>query len=103
MFRPARGRESDRGVEIAGRPGSARIRSMLTNTRRQTLLIAAVSLLPSAAFAADDLGTIRAEIARSHDAGVKRLQEWIHQPSIAAENRGMTEGCDMMMRLAREA
>ena len=31
------------------------------------------------------------------------LQNWIHQPSIAAENRGMTEGCDMMMALLRDA
>jgi hypothetical protein len=27
----------------------------------------------------------------------------IRQPSIAAENRGMSEGCDMMMRLLRDA
>ena len=46
---------------------------------------------------------IRAEIAKRHAEGVARLQEWIHQPSIAAENRGMNEGCDLMMRLAREA
>ena len=31
------------------------------------------------------------------------LQDWIRQPSIAAENRGMTEGCDLMMRLLRDA
>src|SRR2546425_535948 len=46
---------------------------------------------------------IRAEIAKRHDESVKRLQEWIRQPSIAAENRGMNEGCDLMMRLARDA
>jgi acetylornithine deacetylase/succinyl-diaminopimelate desuccinylase-like protein len=46
---------------------------------------------------------IRAEIAKRHDESVKRLQEWIRQPSIAAENRGMTEGCDRMMQLARDA
>jgi len=34
---------------------------------------------------------------------VRRLQDWIRQPSIAAENRGMTEGCDHMMRLLRDA
>ena len=33
----------------------------------------------------------------------QRLQEWVKQPSIAAENRGMAEGCELMMRLAREA
>src|SRR2546426_10367366 len=50
-----------------------------------------------------DLDAIRAEIAKRHDESVKRLQEWIRQPSIAAENRGMNEGCDLMMRLARDA
>jgi acetylornithine deacetylase/succinyl-diaminopimelate desuccinylase-like protein len=46
---------------------------------------------------------IRAEIARRHDEGVRRLQEWIRQPSIAAEKRGMDEGAELMMRLLREA
>jgi acetylornithine deacetylase/succinyl-diaminopimelate desuccinylase-like protein len=53
--------------------------------------------------AASDLDAIRAEIEKRHDESVKRLQEWIRQPSIAAENRGMTEGCDLMMRLLRDA
>ena len=34
---------------------------------------------------------------------MQRLQEWIRQPSIAAENRGMDEGCDLMMRMLRDA
>jgi len=46
---------------------------------------------------------VQAEIEKRHAEGVQRLQEWIRQPSIAAENRGMTEGCEMMMRLARDA
>jgi acetylornithine deacetylase/succinyl-diaminopimelate desuccinylase-like protein len=52
---------------------------------------------------ADDLDPIRREIEKRHDESVKRLQAWIRQPSIAAENRGMSEGCDHMMRLLREA
>ena len=56
-----------------------------------------------AALSDDALGAIRAEIAKRHDEGVRRLQEWIRQPSIAAENRGMTEGCELMLRLARAA
>src|SRR5207245_11308837 len=57
------------------------------------------------AWAADtaDLKTIQAEIEKSHDENVHRLQEWIRQPSIAAENRGMTEGCDLLMRMLRDA
>src|SRR5258707_1421167 len=53
--------------------------------------------------AASDLDAIRAEIEKRHDESVKRLQDWIRQPSIAAENRGMNEGCDMMMRMLGEA
>src|SRR5437660_1025925 len=55
------------------------------------------------AAAASDLDAIRAEIEKRHDESVKRLQDWIRQPSIAAENRGMNEGCDMMMRMLRDA
>jgi acetylornithine deacetylase/succinyl-diaminopimelate desuccinylase-like protein len=50
-----------------------------------------------------DLKPIQAEIEKRHDESVKRLQDWIRQPSIAAENRGMTEGCDHMLRLLRDA
>ena len=52
---------------------------------------------------APDLEAIRARIKQRHDESVQRLQNWIRQPSIAAENRGVSEGCDLMMRLLREA
>jgi acetylornithine deacetylase/succinyl-diaminopimelate desuccinylase-like protein len=50
-----------------------------------------------------DITMIRAEIGKRHDEAVRRLQEWIRQPTIAAEDRGIAEGCDLMMRLLREA
>jgi acetylornithine deacetylase/succinyl-diaminopimelate desuccinylase-like protein len=50
-----------------------------------------------------DLAPIVAEIERRHAESVQRLQEWIRQPSIAAENRGMNEGCELTMRLLRDA
>ena len=50
-----------------------------------------------------ELKPLFAEIEKRHDEAVARLQEWIRQPSIAAENRGMQAGCDLMMRLVREA
>src|SRR5690242_6450491 len=50
-----------------------------------------------------DLAPIFAQIEKRHDEAVARLQEWIHQPSIAAENRGVTEGCELTMHLLREA
>jgi acetylornithine deacetylase/succinyl-diaminopimelate desuccinylase-like protein len=67
---------------------------------------AAALALPSwtrAAAAASDLDPIFAEIAKRHDESLKRLQTWIHQPSIAAENRGMNEGCELTMQMLREA
>src|SRR5689334_957921 len=51
----------------------------------------------------DDLAPIRAEVAKRHDATVQRLQTWIKQPSIAAENRGMNEGCELTMQMLRDA
>jgi acetylornithine deacetylase/succinyl-diaminopimelate desuccinylase-like protein len=51
----------------------------------------------------NDLQTITTQIQKNHDASVKRLQEWIKQPSIAAENRGVNEGCELTMRFLREA
>jgi acetylornithine deacetylase/succinyl-diaminopimelate desuccinylase-like protein len=58
---------------------------------------------PTSAASARTSEALRAAIAKQHDEGVRRLQEWIRQPSIAAENRGMNEGAEMMMRLLRDA
>ncbi|HYL86676.1 MAG TPA: M20/M25/M40 family metallo-hydrolase [Candidatus Angelobacter sp.] len=51
----------------------------------------------------DDFAAIRSEIEKRHEEALKRLQTWIRQPSIAAENRGMNEGCELMMEMLREA
>jgi len=76
-------------------------------TRRDVLRAAGASAaalaLPRSLRAADDRAAVYAEIEKRHDEAVRRLQEWIRQPSIAAENRGMNEGCDLMIRMAREA
>src|SRR5437763_5588724 len=70
-----------------------------------TASTAAALAIPEIASAIDnkDLEPIYAQITRNHDQAVRRLQEWIHQPSIAAENRGVSEGCDLTMRFLREA
>lgn len=49
------------------------------------------------------LDAIRAEIEKRHGEAVERLQTWIRQPSIAAENRGVQEGCELTMRMLRDA
>jgi acetylornithine deacetylase/succinyl-diaminopimelate desuccinylase-like protein len=76
-------------------------------SRRQflgaTATSAAALALPRFARANDALDPIKAEVAKRHDESLKRLQDWIKLPSIAAENRNMKEGCDLMMALAREA
>jgi acetylornithine deacetylase/succinyl-diaminopimelate desuccinylase-like protein len=50
-----------------------------------------------------NLEAIWKEIEKRRDEAVHRLQEWIHQPSIAAENKGVSEGCELTMRYLREA
>src|ERR1700739_1640987 len=51
----------------------------------------------------DDLSAIQAEITKRHDETVQRMQTWMKKPSIAAENRGMTEGCELTMQMLRDA
>ena len=58
----------------------------------------------SHSLAADsDLPAIKAEITKRHDEAVKRLQDWIKQVSIAAEDRGYPEGAEYMAKLAKDA
>src|SRR6476661_3522168 len=76
-------------------------------TRRDFLGATAVSAaalaFPQVLRSDDGLDAIQAEIVKRHAEGIARLQEWVRQPSIAAEKRGMEEGCALMMRFAREA
>ena len=74
--------------------------------RRVFLGAAAAALLPSRAAraaTAPDLKPILAEIEKRHDESVRRIEDWVKQPTIAAENKGINEGCDLMMRLLRDA
>jgi acetylornithine deacetylase/succinyl-diaminopimelate desuccinylase-like protein len=60
-------------------------------------------MLPRRAWAAADLKPIYQQVEKRRDEALARLQEWIKQPTIAAESRGITEGRDLTMRLLREA
>jgi acetylornithine deacetylase/succinyl-diaminopimelate desuccinylase-like protein len=51
----------------------------------------------------DELSPLAAEVTKHHDESIQRLQNWIRHPSIAAENRAMDEGCELMAQMAREA
>jgi acetylornithine deacetylase/succinyl-diaminopimelate desuccinylase-like protein len=68
-----------------------------------TVTSAAALALPRILRSNAGLDAVEAEIVKRHAEGVARLQEWVRQPSIAAESRGMAEGCELMMRLVREA
>ncbi len=50
-----------------------------------------------------DLTAVKAAIEKQRPEAVKRLQNWIALPSIAAENRNMKEGVQMMTDLLKEA
>src|ERR1700704_4221646 len=65
--------------------------------------LAALALGAHCIGATDDYADIKAEITKRHDEAVKRLQDWIAQVSIAAENRGYPEGAEYMAKLARDA
>src|SRR4051812_3941510 len=67
-------------------------------------MAAASTAVPPSAFADDpDFAPIWNEITKRRDESVQRIQAWIRQPSIAAENRGMNEGCEFTMQMLRDA
>jgi acetylornithine deacetylase/succinyl-diaminopimelate desuccinylase-like protein len=53
--------------------------------------------------AENDFSDVKAQITKQHDEAVKRLQDWIGQVSIAAEDRGYPEGADYMIKLLKDA
>ena len=80
---------------------------MSPHTRRTfiggALATSATYALARTAHAAPDRKPVYDQVKRRHDETVTSLQEWIRQPSIAAENRGVNEGCELTMRMLREA
>jgi acetylornithine deacetylase/succinyl-diaminopimelate desuccinylase-like protein len=68
-----------------------------------TFLIAFALAAPGIARAADDFADIKREIAKRHEESVKRLQDWIALPSIAAESLNSAAGAERMAQLARDA
>jgi acetylornithine deacetylase/succinyl-diaminopimelate desuccinylase-like protein len=78
---------------------------MIRATTFITLLAGIFVLTPAeqSHSAESDFSDIKAEVTKRHDEAVKRLKDWIHQVSIAAENRGYPEGADYMINLLRDA
>ncbi|MGZ5958222.1 MAG: M20/M25/M40 family metallo-hydrolase [Myxococcaceae bacterium] len=83
----------------------------MTQLSRRTVLGAAVGTaaatsLPRVALGAapgTPAGPLGAEIARRHEENVQRLQGWIREPCIAAENRGYDTGLPYFMKMLRDA
>ncbi|HSP17210.1 MAG TPA: M20/M25/M40 family metallo-hydrolase [Thermoanaerobaculia bacterium] len=75
----------------------------MTFRKIATAFAALIILGAGSSYAANDLADIRAEITKRHDEAVRRLQDWIALPSIAAENRNYPAGAEYMAKLARDA
>lgn len=59
---------------------------------------------PGAALAqSGDMAALRSAAEAGYDASVQRIQDWIRNPSIAAENYRMAEGAQYMMNLVKDA
>jgi acetylornithine deacetylase/succinyl-diaminopimelate desuccinylase-like protein len=67
--------------------------------------LAATPALVSAASGGNssDKAAVLAQIPKMHDENLKRLQDWIALPSIAAENRNFPQGPEYMAKLATAA
>src|ERR1700724_1016547 len=65
--------------------------------------IAMAPPLSGAGPGSSDKKTILAQIPKLHDENIKRMQEWMSFPSIAAENRNYPQGAEYMADLARKA
>lgn len=72
---------------------------------RTCVLLALSTCALSASIHAEtpDRAVIVAEVAKQHAVSVKRLQDWIALPSIAAEGLNSRQGVERMASLAREA
>src|SRR3569833_1005795 len=66
--------------------------------------VALAAAAPGAVLAASgDKAAVLAQIPKMHAENLKRLQDWIALPSIAAENRNFPQGPQYMARLAEAA
>ncbi|HTI30938.1 MAG TPA: M20/M25/M40 family metallo-hydrolase [Sphingomonas sp.] len=68
-----------------------------------TIIGAGMAAAPSLAVGKSDNSRLMKAIEANNDAAIKRIQDWIALPSIAAENRDMQKGADYMAALAKDA
>jgi acetylornithine deacetylase/succinyl-diaminopimelate desuccinylase-like protein len=94
---------STSNVEQPGRRGLMLMAAAAGATFAMPRLILAASNKGVDAKFGGDLADIRTALEKQRPAAIRRLQNWIALPSIAAENRNMKEGCQMMIDLLKEA
>ncbi|HEX7074530.1 MAG TPA: M20/M25/M40 family metallo-hydrolase [Hyphomicrobiaceae bacterium] len=79
---------------------------MNRRTLIQGALASAAALSAPGAFAALDAGkrsAIKRAVEAGFEASLRRIQDWIRLPTVAAEGLNIEEGADYMARLAKEA
>src|SRR3982751_2846976 len=78
----------------------------MTGYSRRSVLkgaLAGAAALATPSLGRDDLNPVYEEIARRHEESVRRIQQWIQKPTIAAENLGGEDGVQLMIELLRDA
>ncbi|MEP6885405.1 MAG: M20/M25/M40 family metallo-hydrolase [Gammaproteobacteria bacterium] len=78
-------------------------RDFVQGTIAGAVLAAAPAALATGAGKNSDKAAVLAQIPAMHAENVKRLQDWIALPSIAAENRNYPQGAEYMAKLAEQA
>ena len=87
----------------AGNPSWNR-REFVQGAAATAALVATPPLVADAANGHEaDKAAVLAQIPKMHTQNIKRLQDWIALPSIAAENRNFPQGPEYMAGLARDA
>jgi acetylornithine deacetylase/succinyl-diaminopimelate desuccinylase-like protein len=82
----------------------SRTRELLTmRISFPALLAACIALAFPAAAAPPDRAALEAAVQSAHATNLKRLQDWIALPTIAAEKRGVAEGAEHMRKLLLDA
>ncbi|MEP6546544.1 MAG: M20/M25/M40 family metallo-hydrolase [Gammaproteobacteria bacterium] len=90
-------------VDKSNRRGLLMMAAAAGATLAMPRLLRAAGVKGSDAMFGGDLSAVRAAIEKQRPEAIKRLQNWIALPSIAAENRNMKEGCQMLMDLLKDA
>ena len=73
------------------------------NVAMSSAVLTAAPAMVMAAGTSADKSIVLAQIPKQHADNLKRLQDWIGLPSIAAENRNYPQGAEYMAKLAQDA